>query len=167
MRIFFNFVLIISFITFLSCSKEEKQQSDKTVKKETKQEEQEQNPSDTLMSPEEKFSSSIVVDFLDSPEDEDLTDYLEEELFKYSQTYRGASVMQLSTTIWFVTLENKTSTQNFLLQKFVDFNSNDYYFVLKETNLNISDVIASASLYRSSNATKNKESQPSLNQTAK
>lgn len=158
MKRFLNFLTIFLLLAFISCSKNDKQQTDKSTRQEKQQDESE-NPGDTLMSPEEKFSSSITIDFLDAPDDEDLTNYLEEELFKYSKTYRGASVMQLSNAVWFVSLENNSSTKNFLLQKFVDFNSNDYYFVLKETTLNVSDVIASANMYRSSTNNKSKETQ--------
>jgi hypothetical protein len=155
MKSFLNLLAILSLILFVSCSKEDKQQNQKSSKQDTKQEDIE-NPSDTLMTPEEKFSSSIMIDFLDSSEDEDLEGYLQDELFKYSKDYRGASVIQLTNSTWFVSLQNNTSTKNFILQKYVDFNSNDYYFVLKETNLTVSDIIVTAGLYHNS-VIKNKE----------
>lgn len=159
MKSYLNFILIFSLFAFLSCSKEDKQQNQKSPKQEDIE-----NPSDTLMTPEEKFSSSIMIDFLDSSEDEDLEGYLQDELFKYSKDYRGASVLQLTNSTWFVSLQNNNETKNFLLQKFVDFSSNDYYFVLKETSLTISDIILSASLYHNSAMLKNRESQSSQNQ---
>ena len=172
--IFVNKLLILSIIftfflfLFISCSKKEEPQGVKNNnKKESVSQENSQDNSDTAMTPEEKFSSSITLDFLDTPEDEDLTDYLENQLFKYSQSYRGASIMQLTNTIWFVTLENKNLTKNFLLQKFVDFNSNDYYFVLKETNLTTADVITGASLYRNSTMINNKDTQTQSDQPQK
>ena len=162
MKGYLNFILIFSLFVLLSCSKEDKQQNQKSVKQETKEEEIE-NPGDTSMTPEEKFSSSIMIDFLDSSDDDDLDAYLQDELFKYSKDYRGASVIQLTNSTWFVSLQNNTMTKNFILQKFVDFNSNDYYFVLKETQLTISDIIVSASLYHNSAMLRNKESQNSQN----
>ncbi len=164
MKYFLNFLIALSVLFFFSCSKEEKQPNNKIPKQETKQDETE-NPSDTLMTPEEKFSSSIMIDFLDQPDDEDLEDYLQDELFKYSKDYRGASVLQLTNATWFVTLQNSGSAKNFILQKFVDFNSNDYYFILKETSLGITDVVTSANLYRNSSLMNNKESQTTQNQT--
>lgn len=167
MKIIFYFSFLFILLFFISCSKEDKQQNSKTNKQETKQGENE-NPADTLMSPEEKFSSSIIYDFLDENEDEDLQAYLEDELFnKYSKDFRGASVMQLTNTIWFVSLENNNLPKNFLLQKFVDFNSNDYYFILKETTLTASDVIASANLFRNSSLIKVKEKEQPINQSEK
>ena len=162
MKSFLNFIVIFSLVLFLSCSREDKQQNQKTSRQETKQEDVD-NPSDTLMTPEEKFSSSIMIDFLDSSEDEDLEGYLQDELFKYSKDYRGASVIQLTNSTWFVSLQSNTNTKNFILQKYVDFGSNDYYFVLKETNLTVSDIIVTAGLYRNS-ITKNKEEQTPQNQ---
>ena len=148
---------------FVSCSKEDKQQNPKTSK-DIKQETE--STDDTILSPEEKFSTSITEDFLDAPEDEDLQAYLEDELFsKYSKDFRGASVMQLTNTIWYVSLETNNTTKNFLLQKFVDFNSNDYYFVLKETTLTNADVISSANLFRNSSVVKEKVVQQTQQQT--
>ena len=163
MKSYLNFLVIFSLVLFFSCSKEEKP-NQKSTKQDTKQEDIE-NSSDTLMSPEEKFSSSIMIDFLDSLDDEDLEGYLQDELFKYSKDYRGASVIQLTNSTWFVSLQNSTSIKNFLLQKYVDFSSNDYYFILKETPLTISDVIVSASLYHNSVMMKNKETQNLSSQT--
>lgn len=155
MKRYLIFLFFVSLVIFFSCSKEDKQ-SNKTGRQETKQEDVE-NPADTIMSPEEKFSSSIMIDFLDSSDDEDLDGYLQDELFKYSKDYRGASVVQLTSSTWFVSLQNNTSVKNFILQKYVDFSSNDYYFVLKETNLTVSDIIVAAGLYHSTSLLKNKE----------
>ncbi|MGA2668084.1 MAG: hypothetical protein ABSF32_04110 [Ignavibacteria bacterium] len=135
----------------MSCSKNEKQQEKENS---SKNQEGIENPSDTIMTVEEKFSTSILSDFLDDTDDEDLASYLEDELFKYSQNYRGASVMQISNSLWFVSLENQNNVKNFLLQKFVDFNTNEYYFRLSETSLNITDIILNNNLSRNSNSLK-------------
>lgn len=135
----------------MSCSKTEKQQEKENS---SKNQEGIENPSDTIMTVEEKFSTSILSDFLDDTDDEDLASYLEDELFKYSQNYRGASVMQISNSLWFVSLENQNNVKNFLLQKFVDFNTNEYYFRLSETSLNITDIILNNNLSRNSNSLK-------------
>jgi hypothetical protein len=136
----------------MSCSKSEKPQDKENVS--GNQTGETENPSDTTMSAEEKFSSSILTDFIDDTDDVDLESYLEDELFKYSQNYRGASVIQLSNTLWFVTLENQNNVKNFLLQKFVDFNTNDYYFRLTETSLTIPDIIVSSNLNKNNNVLK-------------
>lgn len=154
-------ILLIA-VTFISCSN-----GDKTVlQKQTndqKQREEIENPQDTNMTAEERFSSSIMIDFLDNSEDDDLASYLQDELYKYSDTYRGASVLQVTNNLWFVTLENQNNTKNFLLQKFVDFKSSEYYFKLTETNLKLSDVITAASLYKSTKPEKGPETPPTPN----
>jgi hypothetical protein len=146
-------VLILLILSgLIACSKTDKQQEKGSTTK--NQGEEIENPGDTTMTVEEKFSSSILTDFLDDTDDDDLGAYLEDELFKYSQNYRGASLMQISNSLWFVTLENQNSSKNFLLQKFVDFNTNDYYFRLTETSLNVSDILMNSNLSRNSNSLK-------------
>lgn len=145
-------VILLLLAGFISCSKTDKQQNKENASK--NQGEEMENPGDTAMTVEERFSSSILTDFLDDTDDEDLSDYLENELFKYSKDYRGASLLQISNSLWYVTLEDQNSTKSFLLQKFVDFNTNDYYFRLTETPLNVSDIIINSNLSRNSNTLK-------------
>jgi hypothetical protein len=134
--ILFAFIIIF----FASCSKEEKQTTQKEKTPKNQVEDVEENPSDTEMTPEEKFSTSIMLDFLDS-DDEYLSDYLESEIYKMGVNYTGASVVELNPSTWLVMLEKDGAVKNYLLQKYVDFNTNDYYFKLKETPLTVTDVI--------------------------
>lgn len=99
-------------------------------------------PIDTNLTPEEKFSSSVLVDFLDEAEDEDLEGFLEDEVFKFSTNYTGAAVIGLSPSTWLLSLEKDNSTKNYLIQKYVDFKTNDYYFRMNETTLKISDAVS-------------------------
>ncbi len=156
-KLFNIFFILLFSLALLSCSKD----SDKvTDKKEQKvQEDEEFNPADTNLTVEEKFSSSILNDFVSSSEDDDLAAYLEDELFKYNDKFRGASLTQLTESLWLVTLENQGTTKNFLLQKFVDFKSNDYYFNLKETSLTVNDAALAAAMYRNSVSIKETELQ--------
>lgn len=135
--IIFAFIIIF----FASCSKEEKQTTQKEKTPKNQVENIEVNPSDSEMTPEEKFSTSIMLDFLDS-DDEYLSDYLESEIYKMGSNYTGASIVELNPSTWLVMLEKDGSEKNYLLQKYVDFNTNDYYFKLKETPLTVTDVIA-------------------------
>lgn len=131
----------ILFVLFISCSKEEKQTSKQEKAPKNQVEDTDDNPSDTNMTLEEKFSTSIMLDFLDS-DDGALGDFLESEIFKMGANYTGASVVELNPSTWLVILEKDGTEKNYLLQKFVDFNTNEYYFRLKETPLNVTDVIS-------------------------
>jgi hypothetical protein len=138
------FLIIIIAVFFISCSKkDDKPVTDNKTQTEQKQDSPDDtNPADTNLTPEEKFSTSIMTDFLDGPEDEDLQDYLEEEVFKYSGNYTGAAVIELSPSTWLLSLEKNDAVKNYIIQRYVDFKSNDYYFRMKETSLNVSDVFS-------------------------
>jgi len=131
-------ILIILFLLY-GCSKDEKTD---TPQQQKVQQEDSDNPADTNLTPEEKFSSAIFFDFIGGSEDEELADYLETEIYKMGANYTGASVVEISPAVWFVMLEKDGNTKNYLLLKFVSFNTNDYYFRLKETNLTITDIIS-------------------------
>ncbi|MBL8017934.1 MAG: hypothetical protein JNK43_11730 [Ignavibacteria bacterium] len=125
---------------FISCSKEDKpvtQQNQQKV-----QNEESDSPADTNLTPEEKFSSSILIDFLGDSDDEDLGEFLETEIFKMGANYNGASVVEITPSTWLVSLEKDGNIKNYLLQRYVDFKTNDYYFSMKETSLTLTDVIS-------------------------
>jgi hypothetical protein len=131
----------ILFILFVSCSNEEKQTSKQEKAPKNQVEDVDDNSSDTNMTLEEKFSTSIMLDFLDS-DDGALGDFLESEIYKMGANYTGASVVELNPSTWLVILEKDGTEKNYLLQKFVNFNTNEYYFKLKETPLTVTDVIS-------------------------
>ena len=126
---YFIFLLLAAVI--VSCSENDKKIED----------DESENPADTDLTPPEKFSTSILIDFLDDSNDEELANYLENEMYKMGANYKGASVMEISPAVWFVMLEKDTTSQNYILQKFVDFKTNDYYFRLNQTPLKLSDIL--------------------------
>jgi hypothetical protein len=133
-------ILIMVSVIFISCSKEDKpvtQQNQQKV-----QNEDNDSPADTNLTPEEKFSSSILIDFLGDSDDEDLGEFLETEIFKMGASYNGASVVEITPSTWLVSLEKDGNIKNYLLQRYVDFKTNDYYFSMKETTLTITDIIS-------------------------
>lgn len=132
------FLLVLIFVFINGCSTDEKTQQQKVQN----QLEENENTGDTNLTPEEKFSSSILVDFLEESDDEDLASFLETEIFKQSANYNGATVVEVTPSTWLVSLEKEGSIKNYLLQKYVDFKTNEYYFTLKETSVTITDVIS-------------------------
>ena len=134
------FLLIILFLFSYGCSKDDKtpqQNSQQRVEQEDPDE-----PLDTNLTSEEKFSTSILIDFLGDSDDEELAGYLETEIYKMGANYTGASVVEISPAVWLVMLEKDGTSKNYLLQKFVDFQSNDVYFRMKETTLSVTDVFS-------------------------
>jgi len=129
-------ILLISAI-LISCSKEDTPQTQQKVTQDDNE-----SPADTNLTAEEKFSAAILVDFLNDSDDEDLGSFLETEIYKMGATYNGASVVEVTPSTWLVSLEKDGSVKNYLLQKYVDLKSNEYYFSFKETTLNLTDVIS-------------------------
>ncbi len=132
-------LILLTAALLISCSKEDKPDTQNQQK--VTQDEIE-NPADTNLTPEEKFSSSILVDFLNDSDDEDLASFLETEVYKIGANYNGASVVEVTPSTWLVTFEKDGNLKNYMLQKYVDFRTNDYYFTFKETHLTITDVIS-------------------------
>jgi len=129
-------ILLISAI-LISCSREDTPQTQQKVTQDDNE-----SPADTNLTAEEKFSAAILVDFLNDSDDEDLGSFLETEIYKMGATYNGASVVEVTPSTWLVSLEKDGSVKNYLLQKYVDLKSNEYYFSFKETTLNLTDVIS-------------------------
>jgi hypothetical protein len=149
LRIFI--IIIVAFLIY-SCSKEEKTEQPVQKKVNTEAE----NSSDTNLTLEEKFSSSLLSDFLNDSEDGELAEFLETEIYKMGASFKGASLLEISPSVWFLLLEKDGVTKNYLLQKFVNFKTNEYYFLLKETQLNITDIITSGKV-KTSSASENSE----------
>ena len=129
-------ILLISAI-LISCSREDTPQTQQKVTQDDNE-----SPADTNLTAEEKFSAAILVDFLNDSDDEDLGSFLETKIYKMGATYNGASVVEVTPSTWLVSLEKDGSVKNYLLQKYVDLKSNEYYFSFKETTLNLTDVIS-------------------------
>lgn len=139
----FSFIAVFLFALILTavwgCSKNDTPPQQNTPKQQV---EDGDNPADTNLTPEEKFSSSILIDFLSDSDDEDLASFLETEIYKLGSSFNGAAVVEVTPSTWLVSLEKNGVVKNYLLQKYVDFKSNEYYFSFKETTLAITDVIA-------------------------
>lgn len=142
MKKFLLFSFILLFVLFFtSCSRNDKTSTQRDYAPRTQAEDIDDS-GDTIMTAEEKFSTAILIDFLDDSNDADLAEYLEAEIFKMNVNYRGASVIEITPSTWLVMFEKDGATKNYLIQKYVDFTTNDNYFRLKETTLTVTDVIA-------------------------
>lgn len=135
-------IILLTFVAFISCSKDDKPVTQQQQNQQKVNSEENENPADTNLTPEEKFSASILVDFLGDSDDEDLASFLENEVYKMGANYNGVTVIEITLSTWLVTFEKDGNLKNYLLQKFVDFKTNDYYFSFKETTLTITDIIS-------------------------
>lgn len=142
MKKYFLFsVILLNLLYFSSCSNDDKTSTRQNNAPKTQIEDSD-DLYDTVMTSGEKFSTSILIDFLDDSNDEELAEYLEEEIYKLSPNFRGASVIEITSSTWLVMLEKDGINKNYLIQKYVDFTTNDNYFRMKETTLTVTDVIA-------------------------
>lgn len=133
------FLLLVFSVFIISCSKEDKPVDQQTDKKSTDEQE---IVEEINLTPEEKFSSAILDDFLDESEDDDLASFLESEIFKMGGNFNGCAVVEVTPSTWLVILEKDSTSKNYLLQKYVDFKSNENYFNMKETTLGLTDVVS-------------------------
>ena len=135
-----RYILILFVLAgLISCSSDDKNlQQQKNTQKDLQEEID--DPADTNLTPEEKFSSSIMIDFLGNTDDEDLEGFLETEIYRLGASYNGAAVVEITPSTWLVSFEKDGMVKNYILQKYVDFRTNEYYFSLKETSLTISDI---------------------------
>jgi hypothetical protein len=140
-KIFLFSVVSLSLLYFTSCSKNDKTSTQQENAPKTQIEDLD-DMGDTDMTPAEKFSTAILIDFLNDSNDEELAEFLETEIFKMNTNYRGASVVEVTPSTWLVILEKDSINKNYLLQKYVDFTTNENYFRIKETTLTVTDVIA-------------------------
>lgn len=135
-------ILLTAAFFSAGCSKTEDKPPEKRQEttEQNKNNDETDNPQDTAMSPEEQFSTSIMTDFLGDSDDDDLQDYIETEIYKNAQNYNGVSMIELSPSTWFVSFEKDGNNKNYILQKYIDFKTSDYYFRMKETNLTVNDI---------------------------
>jgi hypothetical protein len=126
------FISLIIVFAFISCREESGRNT---------RDDDTENSYDTSLTPQERFSTAILIDFLEDSNDEDLASYLETEIYRRGANFKGASIMEISPAVWFVMFQKDTVSQNFILQKFVDIKTNDNYFQLNETKLTLTDII--------------------------
>lgn len=123
----------------ISCSKDDKPAGEEHDQ--TTQNEDGDTGIDPNLSPGEKFSTAILMDFLGDPEDEDLADFLVSHVFSMGANYNGAALVEITPSTWIVALEKDGVVKNHILQRYVDLKSNEYYFTFKETALSIPDAV--------------------------
>ena len=110
-------VLIICSV-FISCDKETKtdqssSKSDKGTNEITESE------TDSVMTPEEIFSSSLVQDIIGDDEDIELQIYLEEQIYPLVLKSNKITIDKISSSLYLLSYEESGVMKNFILQKFL------------------------------------------------
>ena len=124
------FGLLLLTILIISCGDEKKRDNETTDKDE----------SDTIsLSPEELFSSTLLEDILQSREDDDLKNYLEEEIYPIVTNSTKVTIDRVSASLYLLSYDENGVQKNFILQKFYNPSSLEMYFEINETESNAVD----------------------------
>lgn len=130
-RYFSKQVILLIFVLFLfSCNKQNDQQSEKEIEEDVTEED-----SDTTMTAEEIFSSSLVQDITGS-DDVELQIYLEEQFYPTASKSKKVTLDRLTSSIYLLSYDDNGTMKNFLLQKF--YNPVDDEFVFEKTETHTS-----------------------------
>lgn len=127
-------VLIICSV-FISCDKETKtdqssSKSDKGTNEITESE------TDSVMTPEEIFSSSLVQDIIGNDEDIELQIYLEEQIYPLVSKSNKITIDKISSSMYLLSYEESGVMKNFILQKFYNPVKDEFVFDKTETQIN-------------------------------
>jgi len=127
-------VLIICSV-FISCDKETKtdqssSKSDKGTNEITESE------TDSVMTPEEIFSSSLVQDIMGEDDDIELQIYLEEQIYPIVSKSNKITIDKISSSLYLLSYEESGVMKNFILQKFYNPVKDEFVFDKTETQLN-------------------------------
>lgn len=127
-------VLIICSV-FISCDKETKtdqssSKSDKGTNEITESE------TDSVMTQEEIFSSSLVQDIIGDDEDIELQIYLEEQIYPLVLKSNKITIDKISSSLYLLSYEESGVMKSFILQKFYNPVKDEFVFDKTETQLN-------------------------------
>ena len=124
------FGLLLFTLLIISCGDDTKNDNETTDKDE----------SDTIsLSPEELFSSTLLEDILQSGEDDDLKNYLEEEIYPIVTNSTKVTIDRVSASLYLLSYDENEVQKNFILQKFYNPSSLEMYFEINETESNAVD----------------------------
>ena len=128
-------IVLIICTVFISCNKETKtdqssSKSDKGTNEITESE------TDSVMTPEEIFSSSLVQDIIGDDEDIELQIYLEEQIYPIVSKSNKITIDKVSSSLYLLSYEESGVMKNFILQKFYNPVKDEFVFDKTETQIN-------------------------------
>lgn len=128
------FFLILIFTVSFSCKKDDSEKQSSSDNKIPKTEVNNEGESDTIMTPQEIFSSALVQNILGIEEDDDLEVYLEEEIYPVVSKSNKVTLDKISSSEYLLTYGDEGNRKYFLLQKFYDPVKDEFVFEKKETD---------------------------------
>ena len=128
-------IVLIICTVFISCNKETKtdqssSKSDKGTNEITESE------TDSVMTPEEIFSSSLVQDIIGDDEDIELQIYLEEQIYPLVSKSNKTTIDKISSSLYLLSYEESGVMKSFILQKFYNPVKDEFVFDKTETQIN-------------------------------
>lgn len=125
-------LIILIFLFLSSCNKKEDSvQESETQKKETTEED-----SDSVLTSEETFSSSLVQGILGDEDELELQLYLEEQIYPLVSKSNKITLDRVSSSLYLFTYEENGTMKNFMIQKFYNPIKDEFTFDKFETKTN-------------------------------
>jgi hypothetical protein len=120
--------LVLIVFAFVSCSKEDIKRK---IEKTTNTEVIDEDADTTAMTPEEAFSSAMVSNILDT-EDEDLQNYLEDEIYPIVKNSNKVTIDNISSSLFLLQYVENGNQKNILIQKFYNPDKDEFFFEKRE-----------------------------------
>ncbi len=120
-----------------SCGKDNSQKPVTETQRNEKSNEQSSSDedADTVLTPQEAFSSSLVQDILGDEDDPDLEEYLEEEIYPVVLKSQKVTIDRISSSIFLLTYDEAGARKNFFIQKFYNPRKDEFVFEKTATDV--------------------------------
>lgn len=128
-------IVLIICSAFISCNKETKTDQNSS-KPEKGTNEVAESETDSVMTPEEIFSSSLVQDIMGEDEDIELQIYLEEQIYPLVSKSSKITIDKISSSLYLLSYEESGVMKTFILQRFYNPAKDEFVFDKTETQLN-------------------------------
>jgi hypothetical protein len=118
------FILFLFGVFLISCNS--KVENKKIIEKNAEYADDEIDT--TALTPEEEISNALVLDILDSYEDDDLQSFIEENLFSELKNSEKVTIDKLSASLYVLSYDKEGTQKNILIQKFYNSKSGEIFF---------------------------------------
>ena len=121
-EIFSILIMMLFVIASGGCGKgEEKSTNESTSKTESQDQ-------DSVLSPEEIFSATLVQGIVGEEDDPDLEAFLEEDLYGELKNSKAVTMDRISSSMYVIEFENLGQMKSYLIRKYYNPQKDEYYF---------------------------------------